>query len=272
MPKKILIVDSDENALSLLKKKLSDYTIITSTSFEGALTIIKKDKIDLAILDTTLKDHKSGFDLFKNIIDLNNKIKIIFLSNRSIDSNKKLELKNLGAYDFLTKPFEDENLFKTINRAANEVVIKGKIILGYGELAIEKSPSIIETVLGSCVAVILYDPILKIGGMTHILYPNVKNDFDTKGAFQAVSTLITKILALGSDRNKLRCELYGGANIHNSFIGVGDKNLQKAKTLLTNVGIKINNEDTGGNHPRKITFNLNNGNVTVQVLQNSFNI
>ncbi len=112
---KILLVEDNEILVkgliySLEQKK---YQVIHTLNVENTLKILKTEKIDLAILDVSLPDG-NGFDLYKNNIKEKN-ISSIFLTAKDEEDNivKGLEL---GAEDYITKPFSIKELMARINR------------------------------------------------------------------------------------------------------------------------------------------------------------
>lgn len=112
---KILLVEDNEILAkgliySLEQKK---YQVIHTLNVENTLKILKTEKIDLAILDVSLPD-ENGFDLYRNNIKEKN-ISSIFLTAKDEENNivKGLEL---GAEDYITKPFSIKELMARINR------------------------------------------------------------------------------------------------------------------------------------------------------------
>ncbi len=112
---KILLVEDNEILAkgliySLEQKK---YQVIHTLNVENTLKILKTEKIDLAILDVSLPDG-NGFDLYRNNIKEKN-ISSIFLTAKDEENNivKGLEL---GAEDYITKPFSIKELMARINR------------------------------------------------------------------------------------------------------------------------------------------------------------
>lgn len=112
---KILLVEDNEILAkgliySLEQKK---YQVIHTLNVENTLKILKTEKIDLAILDVSLPDG-NGFDLYRNNIKEKN-IPSIFLTAKDEEDNivKGLEL---GAEDYITKPFSKKELMARINR------------------------------------------------------------------------------------------------------------------------------------------------------------
>ena len=112
---KILLVEDNEilakGLIYSLKQK--KYQVIHTLNVENTLKILKTEKIDLAILDVSLPDG-NGFDLYRNNIKEKN-ISSIFLTAKDEEDNivKGLEL---GAEDYITKPFSIKELMARINR------------------------------------------------------------------------------------------------------------------------------------------------------------
>lgn len=261
---KILAVDDNTDILYTLKTILStNFEYFQAENSSNAMSIIRKNKINLVIIDIMLEEKKTGIDLFHEIVEYDNTIKCIFLSALNYDGAKRLELKSKGAYDYLTKPFEAEDLLFSIRRVLGDFKIKEKKLLGYGEIAVEQSPIKIQTVLGSCVAVIFYDKMKKLGGMTHIMYPRVDSKFDTHGAKEAVLKVYKKMQELGCTKTTLDCSIYGGSHTQKFGIDIGKNNVDVAKSTLIELGIKINREDIFGEKAREVTLDTSTGKVNV---------
>ncbi|WP_423792962.1 chemotaxis protein CheD [Methanocaldococcus indicus] len=145
------------------------------------------------------------------------------------------------------------------------MVIKVRI----GGLEVARSPEILETLLGSCVAIMLYDPGKKIGGMAHSVLPETKetNPRDPgRYVNTAIPALITKLTVEGARPHKLIAKLAGGAKMFktSSTINIGEKNVKKAKELLAKYKIPLKGEDTGGTGSRIVKFYLRDGKVEVR--------
>jgi len=145
---------------------------------------------------------------------------------------------------------------------------KKQVSIHIGEYYASKVPTIIYTLLGSCVAVCLYDRKKKIGGMNHILLPGNAsmdkfNDCARYG-INAMELLIDKILKLGGEKKNLASKVFGGANLLPSIPYercVGKKNVFFVLNFLTKASIPILSQDVGGNDSRKIFFHTDTGDV-----------
>ncbi len=257
----ILIVDDDKNIQGIFEILLNaeGYKTHKASCSKEALDILSSNKIDLIILDVMLGEKTTGFDLFNKIIEMDNTLRVVFVSALNPGNNKKLELKAMGSYDYILKPFDNKEMISIVKRSLKELCINGTIIVGYGDIAFAKSPKKIQTVLGSCVAVVFYDPEVKLGGMTHIMIPETSVNFDTRGAKQAVENLMNRMISNGAAKSRLVCEIYGGSNLFDSEIEVGKKNVEKAKKVLKDLEIRISKEDTGGKLSRQICLDTSTG-------------
>lgn len=124
------------------------------------------------------------------------------------------------------------------------------------------------TVLGSCIAVCLYDPILKIGGINHFMLPlwNGIELASPKYGNIAIEKLIEKLNSLGSKTSQLEAKIFGGANQVSTILNIGERNILVAKQLLSEHKIPIKAENVGGTKGRKIIFETSTGSVLMKFL------
>jgi chemotaxis protein CheD len=144
------------------------------------------------------------------------------------------------------------------------------LLAGISDIVVAKAPERICCMgLGSCVAVFLYDPESKIGGVLHALLPNAVRDTrtPTKYTDTGIPRLIDAVRAKGADRSRLRAKLVGGAqmfpNLNITVSDIGKTNVTEAKKTLRRLGIRVVSEDTFGNRGRSATFDLETGRVTI---------
>jgi chemotaxis protein CheD len=116
----------------------------------------------------------------------------------------------------------------------------------------------ISTLLGSCVAVCLFDPKLRLGGMNHFLLPSKRvgagDDADVvlAGDF-AMEVLVNAMLAKGANKERLVAKAFGGGNIVSSIhMAIGDRNAEFATDWLEREGIPLTASDFGGPWSRKV--------------------
>ncbi|MFN2268650.1 MAG: chemotaxis protein CheD, partial [Desulfonatronovibrio sp.] len=155
--------------------------------------------------------------------------------------------------------------------------MRKKIHIHIGEYYASREPAIIHTVLGSCVAVCLYDPYQGIGGMNHILLPGKadldKFDVSARYGVNAMELLINRMMSLGVDRRRLVAKVFGGAHMISSISkenGVGDKNVTFAMDFLKRENIRLVSSDVGKKDSRKILFCTDSGDVYLKRVSSSY--
>ncbi|MFA5514810.1 MAG: chemotaxis protein CheD [Desulfuromonadales bacterium] len=138
-----------------------------------------------------------------------------------------------------------------------------------GTLFVHRQPHLVTTVLGSCVAVCLWDPVARIGGINHYLLPlwNGEGLPTPKYGNIAITKLVEKIVDCGGNQFRLIGKLFGGAAMWHSAQGlyqVGERNIALAQTQLAEMKIPIAGADLGGNAGRKVIFNTGTGEVMMR--------
>jgi len=134
-----------------------------------------------------------------------------------------------------------------------------KIHLLQGQFEVSDSPEVmITTMLGSCVACCLHDPVRGIGGMNHFLLPHGEGASGPEarryGAY-AIEVLINGLLRKGADRRSLEGRLFGGARLSPHLPDIGGQNARFAKAYLEHEGIGIMRRGSvGGSQARRIQF------------------
>ena len=147
----------------------------------------------------------------------------------------------------------------------------GKHYLYPSALFAEKKPFMVDTVLGSCVAVCLFDQKLNIGGINHYMLPfwNGNGLASPKYGNIATEKLVEKMLKNGATIQNMVAKVFGGANQMNTSLRIGDQNIEVARQTLANYGIKIIAENVGGGVGRKLRYNTSTGQVMMKFLTKS---
>src|SRR5574344_514284 len=138
------------------------------------------------------------------------------------------------------------------------------VIIYPGEFYTTKKDEIISTVLGSCVAIALFDTKKQFGGMNHFMLAKdsklTAGTADLMGRFgeYALELLINDMLKNGSMKKDLTAKVFGGSNVLNfppaAGPQVGDLNIKFAFDYLQQENIPVTTSDTGGIEPRKIFY------------------
>ncbi len=146
------------------------------------------------------------------------------------------------------------------------------IEVGIGELVIAESPKRLMTpALGSCVALVLYDPFARRGGLGHIMLPGPHNGIedDSPGRFAdyAVIELVRMLGERGSFRRRIQARIAGGAAMfrgESSVSTIGARNVAAVKRQLALMSIPVMAEDTGEAHARTLEITLETGETIVR--------
>jgi chemotaxis protein CheD len=141
-----------------------------------------------------------------------------------------------------------------------------KIFIHVGQICVASKPTEISTVLGSCVAVCLFDRIQMISAMNHYLLPlwNGNGLQSPKFGNISIPKMIENMFEKGCTASNIEAKLFGGANINitsNEDMMVGKRNVMTAKDILTDYRIKVTAEDTGGNVGRRIMMRSDIGKI-----------
>jgi chemotaxis protein CheD len=143
-----------------------------------------------------------------------------------------------------------------------------------GRFHVATADEVIATLLGSCVAACIYDPLRSVGGMNHFLLPETSPGEDATlpvssgaryGAF-AMESLINALLARGAARNRLRVKLFGGARVLARLSDVGQRNIEFVRRFVALEQLQVVGEDLGGDQPRKLLMYPATGRVLVRRL------
>jgi chemotaxis protein CheD len=144
--------------------------------------------------------------------------------------------------------------------------------LHWGQVVVEGEGARLATIVGSCVAVCLWEGRSRVGGMNHYLLPEAPHVRDLPNPWSygdlALPELHAKMLAVGASAHGLSARIYGGASITQADDqgGPGSRNVDLARGWLGSHGIPIVAHEVGGRHGRKIVFDTATGGVTVSTL------
>ena len=144
----------------------------------------------------------------------------------------------------------------------------GKLFLSPGELYFGREADEIGTLLGSCVAVTLWHPGLKIGGMCHVLLPEQgERECSARYADCAIGEFQELIAAWGTTPGEYIVGVYGGGimfpHLERRGQNVGARNIEFVCRCLAAKGFDVGESDVGGDHYRRVTLDVETGRVRV---------
>jgi chemotaxis receptor (MCP) glutamine deamidase CheD len=149
---------------------------------------------------------------------------------------------------------------------------RNRISLYIGEVAASRSPAVLDTLLGSCVAVCLYDPVLRAGGMNHILLPRCDvGDKNPRCGIHAMELLINELMKLGGDRRRFIAKAFGGASVLKGIkmLPIGNENARFVREFLATERIPLVAERMGGDHAVHLYFRTDTGKASVHTVDGS---
>jgi len=160
----------------------------------------------------------------------------------------------MSRYSPITLPGQADGRPSAVRKSVKKITV----IQGEAHSSDEANAEM-STILGSCVATCLFDPVARIGGMNHFLLSEPpKNSrtetFDSNYGLYLMELLINQMLALGAIKSRLKGRLYGGANINADLGAIGSANAAFAREFLVREGIDKVFEDLEGSRARRIQF------------------
>ncbi len=136
--------------------------------------------------------------------------------------------------------------------------------LSPGYIFIPASPQLLATVVTYGVAVTLFDTQKGVGGMCHFLYPG--DGYARTSAlygYPALRMLLNHFLELNGDVASLRAHMVGGAGHTKRTFSLGEKNVELAKTVLSQAGVGQFSMSTGGMQGKKVLYNTNTDEILI---------
>lgn len=139
------------------------------------------------------------------------------------------------------------------------------VYLHPGQIYTTAHASLVSTVLGSCVAVCLWDPVARVGGMNHFLLPSGRGP---RYGNDAMAQLLDEMTARGAFVARMVAKVFGGACVIGGFTGarqaIGAQNAEAAMRFLAAHAIPLRGEQTGGRRGRKLLFHTGTGHAYVK--------
>lgn len=148
------------------------------------------------------------------------------------------------------------------------------LIVGISDIKVSNNLNdvIITYALGSCIGIVVYDPVVKIGGMLHYMLPessldqNKAKENPEMFADTGIPLLFKSCYKLGADKKRMIVKAAGGASIldDTNFFRIGQKNIMAMRKIFWKNNVMIDKEDTGLNYNRTVRLEIATGKVFVR--------
>ena len=140
-------------------------------------------------------------------------------------------------------------------------------------LHVSREETTVSTILGSCVAVCLYDKVLRYGGINHYMLPlwNGNGLASPKYGNIAIEKLLEAMYGLGCKKENLVAKVFGGGEVIDtgSHFHIGVRNIETAFEMLRMQGIPVVAKSVGGTQGRKLDYDTDTGVVRQRYIQRS---
>lgn len=171
-------------------------------------------------------------------------------------SRRKTQNSKLAVLPVLPMEYRPRISYVSDDTHARHYLIPGKVFAA-------AHPFAISTIVGSSVALCLWDSDRHIGGVSHFMLPEGPAENATRYANVANPTLLQRMLELGAERKTLEAKIFGGSQptvaFGNSGDSLGERNVQAAISFLTTNDIRLIQSEVGGTHGRKLVFHTDDG-------------
>lgn len=146
-----------------------------------------------------------------------------------------------------------------------------RVFLKPGDLYISDIPTMVSTILGSCIAMTIFSKRLKMGGICHAMLPKSPYARELSAfryADSAIFYMLSKFETLGIRKDEMEIKLLGGGDVidrmNNDSASIGQKNIEIALEIIRNENLHLAVSDVGGKMGRKVHFYTHTGKVLMK--------
>jgi chemotaxis protein CheD len=150
----------------------------------------------------------------------------------------------------------------------------GSIVIGIGDCKVSKDPAdvLVTHALGSCIAIVIHDPVAKVAGLLHFMLPDSSLDAGKGGqrpfmfADTGIPLLFQNACALGAVKSRMIVAAAGGAQMldPNGTFNIGQRNHLAMRKILWKAGVIVHKEDIGGTSSRTVRVEVGSGRVQLR--------
>lgn len=149
-----------------------------------------------------------------------------------------------------------------------------EVKVGIADMKILRNEGILITyALGSCIGISLYDPVIRLASLLHIMLPAAIG-YSTgtqvyKFADTGIQDTLRKMAIFGGDKSRYECRIAGGAKMfemqgNSSLANIGQRNTDSVKGILLREGIRVKGQQVGGNYARTMLVDVQTGKVKIR--------
>lgn len=157
------------------------------------------------------------------------------------------------------------NIEQPLGKSLRITVMQGHVYVGTGQ------NEVLTTVLGSCIACCLYDPVARVGGMNHFLLaepsPGSGTVADRHYGIFLMELLINQMMTRGGVKSRMKAHMYGGANMRTGMTRIGDANARFTENFLREENIPLVRKDVGGEIARRVEFDPVMGRTRCRIVE-----
>ena len=149
-----------------------------------------------------------------------------------------------------------------------------ELVIGVGDGRVSRDPDsvLVTYALGSCIALMVHDPVARVAGMIHYMLPDSMGSpaeqaaRPCKFADTGIPFLLSTVLLQGAEKRRLVVSAAGGAQVmnDNQMFNVGKRNCLALRKALWKFGLVAHAEDIGGTTVRTVRFEVGSGRVLLQ--------
>jgi len=148
------------------------------------------------------------------------------------------------------------------------------LIIGISDIKVSNGMQdvLVTYALGSCIGIVVFDPIAKVGGMLHYMLPdsnldqNKAKENPAMFADTGIPLLFKTCYKLGAEKKRMLVKVAGGASIldDTNYFRIGQKNIMAMRKIFWKNNVMIDKEDTGANYNRTLRLDMSTGKVFVR--------
>lgn len=149
----------------------------------------------------------------------------------------------------------------------------GKIVVGIADMKIARQQGMLITyALGSCIGICLYDPVIKLGALIHIMLPlnmETARAHPFKYADTGIQQTLQKMQSMGANLSRVTAKIAGGAKMFEmqgdgALGNIGHRNSESVKMVLRKAGVRLVREEVGGTVARTLLFDVATGQACIR--------